>query len=216
MTSSVIIAVDGPVAAGKGTLAKKIASHYGYAYLDTGTLYRAVGLRVLRAGGDPTDMATAASAAEALQAQDLIDPRLRDQTVSEAASKVGMIPAVREALLDFQRNFAHRPPKSAPGAVLDGRDIGTVVCPDATVKIFVTARPEVRVKRRFQEVQSRGGAETLTEVKAEVEARDARDADRNLAPLKPADDAHLLDTSDLAIDGAFAAALAIIEANIRR
>ncbi|HYM33286.1 MAG TPA: (d)CMP kinase [Candidatus Cybelea sp.] len=210
-----IIAIDGPVAAGKGTLARRLAQHFGYAYLDSGSLYRAVARRVLRAGANPSNAATSTAAAKALQADDLNDPALRDQAVGDAASKVAAFPSVREALLEYQRSFAKQPPGGAAGAVLDGRDIGTVVCPGADAKLFVTARPDVRARRRFLEIQARGGPETFEQVLAELKARDARDTARKVAPLKPAPDAHLLDTSDLDIDTAFAAALAYIESRTR-
>jgi cytidylate kinase len=207
-----IIAVDGPVAAGKGTLARRLAAHYGLAYLDSGSLYRAVALKLLRAGAALGDVAAATAAAGALTPADLSDPALRDEATAAGSSVVAAIPEVRAALLDYQRRFAHAP----PGAVLDGRDIGTVVCPDATVKLYVTASAAVRARRRYEEIRARGGSETYRQVLAELEARDARDAGRAAAPLKPAADAHLLDTSDLAIDGAFAAAQALIEAVLRR
>ena len=207
-----IIAVDGPVAAGKGTLARRLADHYGLAYLDSGSLYRAVALKLLRAGTALGDDAAATAAAGTLTPEDLADPALRDEATAAGSSVVAAVPAVRAALLDYQRRFAHTP----PGAVLDGRDIGTVVCPDATVKLYVTASAEVRARRRFSEIRARGGTETYEQVLADLRARDARDAGRATAPLKPADDAHLLDTSDLAIDGAFAAARALIEDVLRR
>ncbi|HUN52379.1 MAG TPA: (d)CMP kinase [Candidatus Sulfotelmatobacter sp.] len=207
-----IIAVDGPVAAGKGTLARRLAAHYGLAYLDSGSLYRAVALKLLRAGAALADVAAATAAAGALTPADLSDPALRDEATAAGSSVVAAIPEVRAALLDYQRRFAHTP----PGAVLDGRDIGTVVCPDATVKLYVTANAAVRARRRYEEIRARGGRETYEQVLADLEARDARDAGRAAAPLKPAADAHLLDTSDLAIDGAFAAAQALIEGVLRR
>jgi len=207
-----IIAVDGPVAAGKGTLARRLATHYGLAYLDSGSLYRAVALKLIRAGAALTDAGAATEAARTLDPALLSDPALRDEATAAGSSVVAAMPAVRAALLDYQRDFAHRP----PGAVLDGRDIGTVVCPDATVKLYVTASAEVRARRRFEEIQARGGAESFDQVLAELRERDARDAGRAAAPLKPAADAHLLDTSDLAIDGAFAKAVAIIEAVLAR
>lgn len=210
-----IIAVDGPVAAGKGTLARKLAAHYGFAYLDTGSLYRAVGLRVLRSGGDPADPAQATAAARALGPADLADPGLRDEATGAAASVVAAIPGVRAALLDYQREFARHPPDGRHGAVLDGRDIGTVVCPSAEVKLFVTASAETRARRRFLELAARGGGATEAEVLADLRARDARDAGRTAAPLKPAPDAHLLDTTILDIDAAFAAAVAVVEARIK-
>ena len=211
-----IIAVDGPVAAGKGTLARRLAQYFGFAYLDSGSLYRAVGRKLLKAGLDPADPACAADAAASLTPDDLADPALRDEATGAAASMVGAIPAVRAALLDYQRKFAHSPPGGESGAVLDGRDIGTVVCPDATVKLYVTASPEVRAGRRFREIQANGGQESYAQVLADLRERDLRDSSRAVAPLKSAADAHLLDTSDLAIDDAFAQAKAIIEGQIRR
>ncbi len=198
---SFAVAIDGPAAAGKGTISRAVAAHFGFAHLDTGLLYRAVGAKVL-------DGAEAVEAAEALRAEDLSADNLRTAEVAQAASKVAVIPEVREALVDFQRAFARRD----GGAVLDGRDIGTVICPDAEVKIFVTASPEVRAKRRFLELQSAGSAMSLEAVLADVMARDARDRDRATAPMKPADGSLLLDTSEMTIDEAVAAAIKAIEA----
>lgn len=202
-----IVAVDGPAAAGKGTLARRLAAHLGLPYLDTGLLYRAVGLAVLRAGADPGDDEAAASAARRLDPADLADADLRSERAGAAASRVAAIPAVREALLAFQRDFAHRP----PGAVMDGRDIGTVVCPDADVKLFVTAAPEIRANRRWKELQGRGLSAIRERVLAEMQERDARDSARGVAPLLQAPDAIALDTSDMDADAAFAAALAIVD-----
>lgn len=198
---SFAVAIDGPAAAGKGTISRAVAAHFGFAHLDTGLLYRAVGAKVL-------DGAEAVEAAEALRAEDLDADNLRTAEVAQAASKVAVIPEVRAALVDFQRAFARRD----GGAVLDGRDIGTVICPDAEVKIFVTASPEVRAKRRFLELQSAGSAMSLEAVLADVMARDARDRDRATAPMKPADGSLLLDTSEMTIDEAVAAAIKAIEA----
>ena len=202
-----IIAIDGPAGSGKGTLAKRIAAHYGLACLDTGLLYRAVARDVRHAGLALDDPGAAAAAARNLDATTLADPGLRDPGVGDAASIVARIPAVRQALLDFQRDFA----RQLPGAVLDGRDIGTVVLPDADAKIFVTAAVEVRARRRFEELRSRGedvGYDNVLEV---IRRRDARDAGRDAAPMKPAADAFLLDTTDLDIEAAFRAAVALIE-----
>ncbi len=193
-----IVAVDGPVAAGKGTLARLLAKHFGLAYLDTGSLYRAVASKVLRTGAAPEQ------AAQSLDAADLAAPDLRAEAVGQMASKVAAIPAVRAALLDYQRSFARNP----PGAVLDGRDIGTVVCPWAEVKLFVTASPERRANRRYLELRAKGDNVSEADVLADLIARDARDSARDVAPLKPALDAHLLDTTDLAIEAAFEAARA--------
>ena len=202
-----IIAVDGPVAAGKGTLARRLAEHYGLAYLDTGALYRAVGLALLDGGQSPDDLEAAVAAARTLDAESLQDPRLREERVGEAASRVAALRPVREELLVFQRAFARRP----PGAVLDGRDIGTVVCPDADVKLFVTAPPEARARRRHAELLARGEHMSFAEVLADLERRDERDRDRAVSPLRPAADASLLETTNLDIEAAFRGARAIVE-----
>jgi len=202
-----IIAIDGPAGAGKGTLAKRLAAHFGLHHLDTGLLYRAVGRDVLAAGGDPDDAAAATAAARALDPATLDDPELRSERVGAAASTVSAIPSVRTALLDFQRGFACRP----PGAVLDGRDIGTVICPEAEVKLFVNASAEVRAERRWRELAARGDTTTRARVLAELRTRDERDSKRGVAPLVPAVDAVVLDTSGLDADAAFAAALTAIE-----
>lgn len=215
MTRSVVIAVDGPVAAGKGTLARRLADKYGYAYLDTGSLYRAVGSRVLRAGGDPADADFAARMAESLEESDLAATDLRSEAVGLAASKVAVVPGVRAALLDYQRRFALAPPGGRPGAVLDGRDIGTVVCPDAAVKLFVTARDEIRADRRHKELMDKGENVTFERVLADLRQRDEQDRSRSTAPLRPAEDAHLLDTSDLAIEAAVTAAADIVSATLK-
>lgn len=198
---SFAVAIDGPAAAGKGTISRAVSAHFGFAHLDTGLLYRAVGAKVLE-GAD------AIEAAEALRAEDLQAGNLRSAEVAQAASKVAVIPEVRAALVDFQRAFARRD----GGAVLDGRDIGTVICPDAEVKIFVTASPEVRAKRRFLELQAAGSTMSLDEVLADVLARDARDSERATAPMKPAEGALILDTSEMTIDEAVAAATKAIAA----
>lgn len=201
-----IIAIDGPAAAGKGTLARRLAVHYGLNYLDTGALYRAVGLAVLLGGADPADPAAAEAAARALDPAGLGDPALRGEEAGQAASKVAAIPAVRQALLDFQRTYA----ATAPGAVLDGRDIGTVVCPEAPVKLFVTASLECRAERRLKELLDKGVSAIRERVLQEMKDRDARDSARSVAPLVPAADAVVLDTSELDADAAFAAAVRII------
>ena len=203
-----IIAIDGPAASGKGTLGKKLAAHYGYRHLDTGLLYRAVARDVLAAGHVLTDEARAIAAAQAIDPGTFGDVELKSQQIGEGASVISVIPAVRAALFDFQRSFA----KGPPGAVLDGRDIGTVICPDADVKIFVTASPEVRARRRVAEATSRGEAADEAKVLADIIRRDQRDSSRSTAPLKAAADAHLLDTSHLDIDSAFRAAIDIVEA----
>lgn len=207
-----VVAIDGPVAAGKGTLARKLAARFGFAYLDTGALYRAVGSKVLRSGGDPDDAGFATTAAEGLEAADLVAGDLRSEAVGLAASKVATVPGVRAALLQYQRHYAASPPDGESGAVLDGRDIGTVVCPDADVKLFVTASDSVRAGRRHQELLARDGAAApdFATVLADLRRRDAQDSARATAPLKPADDALLLDTSDLAIDAAAQAAIEIV------
>lgn len=195
------IAIDGPAAAGKGTISKAVAAHYGFAHLDTGLLYRAVGAKML-AGVDPIE------AAQALMPEDLEDDSLRTPEVAQAASKVAVIPEVRAALVDFQRAFARR----QGGAVLDGRDIGTVICPQADAKLFVTASAAVRAMRRFQELQGKGHDTSYDTVLADVVARDDRDMNRADAPLRPADDAVLVDTSEMSIEEAVASAIAAIDA----
>ncbi len=196
-----IIAVDGPAAAGKGTIARALARHFGYHFLDTGSLYRMVGLAVLQKGHDPADAAAAVAAAKSLDPKTYIDQDLRAETIGKAASQAAVIPGVRTALLHLQRDFA----RQKPGAVLDGRDIGTVVCPDAEVKLFVTASPEVRARRRQLEL----GAASYETVLAEILNRDARDSKRATAPLVPAPDAVVLDTSKMTIEEAAAAAIRI-------
>ncbi len=206
-----VIAVDGPAASGKGTLARRLAAHYGLAYLDTGSLYRATALAVMLAGGDPSDEAAAVEAAQTLDPVRFTDEQLRSPGAGEAASKVAAIPAVRTALLDLQRSVASK----IPGAVLDGRDIGTVVCPDADAKLFVTAAPETRAQRRHLEHLGRGEDISYDEVLADIRRRDERDSGRAVAPLVPAADAHLLDTTELGIEAAFQAALDLVESVLR-
>ena len=198
---SFTIAIDGPAASGKGTLSKALASHFGYRHLDTGLLYRAVAAKVL-SGVDPVE------AAMGLRAEDLEGEDLRSAAVAQEASRVAVIPEVRAALLDFQRAFAAR----SGGAVLDGRDIGTVICPEAEVKLFVIATPEVRAMRRYLEMQSKGAEVTLEDVLSEVRERDARDSARAAAPLKPAKDAVVIDTSKMSIEEAVTKAIALIKA----
>lgn len=209
-----IIAVDGPAASGKGTLARRLAAHFGFAYLDTGLLYRGVAMALLRAGGDPRDQAAAVEAARALTVDDLDAADLRGDEAAQAASVVAAIPAVRAALVDLQRAFAEAPPNRAPGAVLDGRDIGTVVCPDATAKIFVTADPEVRAERRHKELLQRGVESIYARVLQDLNERDARDGRRATSPMMAAEDAFVLDTSDLDADAAFAAALRFVTSRV--
>ena len=202
-----IIAIDGPAASGKGTLAKKLAAHYGLRHLDTGLLYRAVALGVLQAGYKPGDRDRAIASAKAIDPATFDETALKRYEVGEAASVVSAIPEVRAALFNLQQEFA----KAPPGAVLDGRDIGTVICPNADVKIFVTATPEVRAQRRTMELRGRGEKADETAVLADILARDERDRSRSAAPLVQAQDAHLLDTSALDIEGSFKAALAVVE-----
>ena len=203
-----IIAIDGPAASGKGTLGKRLAAHYGLRHLDTGLIYRAVAKALLDGGHSPGNRARAVAAAEALDPNRFDEAALKSQAVGEAASQVSAIAEVRRALLAFQRGFGRTP----PGAVLDGRDIGTVIFPDADVKIFVTATPQVRARRRAVELQAAGGMVNEEEVLADILRRDERDTSRAAAPLKPAPDAHLLDTTHLDIDAAFRAAIDIVEA----
>lgn len=205
-----IIAIDGPAASGKGTLARRIAAEFGLAYLDTGLLYRAVARDVLARGGSLEDEALAVRIARTLEAATLADSGLRLPGVGDAASIVARIPTVRAALLDFQRDFA----RQEPGAVLDGRDIGTVVCADAPVKLFITADVEVRARRRYLEQRARGEPVTYDGVLEVIRRRDARDAERADAPMKVADDAMLLDTSNLDIEAAFAIAIGLIKRRI--
>lgn len=205
--AALVIAIDGPAASGKGTLAKRLALHYGLPHLDTGLLYRAVALTLIDAGADLDDAGAAARAAADLSAERLSDPRLRERAMGEAASRVSSVPEVRAALLSWQRRFADGP----DGAVLDGRDIGTVVCPAARVKLFIVAAPEERARRRHRELLGRGEEATLAAILADIRARDARDSSRAAAPLKVAEDAVVLDTTELDADAAFAEAVAIVE-----
>jgi cytidylate kinase len=203
-----IIAIDGPAASGKGTLGKRLARHYGLRHLDTGLIYRAVAKALLDAGHSPEDLARARAAAKALDPSCFEGAALKAQAVGAAASLVSAIPEVRSVVLAFQRDFG----RTAPGAVLDGRDIGTVIFPDADVKIFVTASPEVRARRRTAELEQAGERIDEREVLADIRRRDERDSKRPVAPLKQAPDAHLLDTTHLDIDAAFRAAIDIVEA----
>ena len=201
-----VIAIDGTFSSGKGTLAKQLAAHYGLPHLDTGKLYRAVARDVLAAGVSVDDADQAARIASRIDATTLDDPYLKSGEIGAAASKVSVHPAVRQALFEFQRDFAAR------GAVLDGRDIGTVICPGADVKLFVTASLEVRAQRRVAEMAERGIDANLDDIRDDLARRDERDANRPISPLKKADDAHLLDTTNLDIEAAVAAAKAIIDA----
>ena len=215
-----IIAIDGPAASGKGTLARAVAETLSYAHLDTGALYRAVGYEVLQIGGDPANEKAATNAAQSLKdkisaasSPDLIlhNKTLREDHIGNAASQVAAVTTVREILLDLQRDFAQNPGESYQGAVLDGRDIGTVICPKADVKLFVTADHEIRAERRLKELQSKGIAATKDAVLKDMQERDARDAERQTAPMKPASDAIVLDTSDLNAGQALEKALDIIK-----
>lgn len=207
---SIVIAVDGTAASGKGTLAKKLAAHFGFHHLDSGSLYRLTALGVIDAGGDPNNEADAVKAAHAIDPSKSGDMRIRSAEIGKAASLVSVFPPVRAALLDYQRGFA----RHEPGAVIDGRDIGTVVCPDATAKLFVDASPEVRAHRRWLELESYGQAPNEAQILREIRERDERDTNRAISPQKPAADADLLDTSHLGIDAAFAAALALVQPKI--
>jgi cytidylate kinase len=204
---NLVIAVDGPAASGKGTIAKALARHYGLPHLDTGKLYRATGLALRLAGGDPADAAAATLAAEALDPLLLDEPDLMSSANAEAASIVSAHPGVRAALLARQRAFAAQ----AGGAVLDGRDIGTVIAPDASAKLFVTAASEERARRRWKELVGKGEACNLADVLADIAARDARDSGRSAAPLRRADDAALLDTTELGIEAAVQRAIVLVE-----
>ena len=206
-----IIAIDGPAASGKGTLGKKLAAHYGLRHLDTGLLYRAVAKTLMDASKQPTDVPAAVAAAKALDPAKFDEAALKGPAIGEAASLVSAIPEVRAALVTFQRDFAAKP----PGAVVDGRDIGTVICPDADVKIFVTASPEVRAGRRTAEYRGQGRDIDQATVLADIMARDARDTSRAVSPLKQAADAYLLDTTNLDIDGAMRAAIAVVDKHRR-
>ena len=215
MTSEpVIIAVDGPAASGKGTLARRLAAHFDYAYLDTGSLYRALAYDVLRRGEAPENASAGLRAAKALDLAMLNDPdilaALRTDAVGTAASLVAAQPDTRAAILQIQRDIADTPPDDKAGAVLDGRDIGTIVCPQAAHKIFVTARAEIRAERRWRELLQHDPQVSLEDVLADLKARDKRDSERVTAPMRAAQDAHLLDTSDLSIEEACEAALALV------
>ena len=211
MDKGLIIAVDGPAASGKGTIAKALARHFKLPHMDTGLLYRAVALNLWRWGGDPGNEFAALRASHELGV-DPDDPELRSETVSQIASAISLYPSVRTALLSRQQEFAGQP----GGAVLDGRDIGTVIAPEADVKLFVTASPEARAKRRLQELEQRGMTAGYADVLADIHARDARDSSREVAPLRQAPDALLLDTSELGIDEAVAEAIRLVEEKVAR
>ena len=207
-----IIAVDGPAASGKGTIARALAGHYGLPHLDTGLLYRAVALNLLRWGGDPDSEFAAVRACDFSQT-DFADPELKSEAAGGLASRISVFPTVRATLAQRQRDFATN---QDGGAVLDGRDIGTVIAPDAHAKLFVTARPEIRAERRFAELQRLGVQAHYADVLLDIQARDARDSGRDAAPLRQADDADLLDTSDMAIDAAVQRAISLVEARLKR
>lgn len=210
----VVIAVDGTAASGKGTLAKRLAAHFRFAHLDSGSLYRLTALRVLRAAGEANNEEMAVVAAQAVDPSDAGRCDLRGDDIARAASIVAAFPRVRAALLDYQRRFASVPPEGARGAVIDGRDIGTVVCPQADAKLFIDAEPHVRAHRRWLELRSGGADISEAAVLADIRARDARDRNRSVAPLKPAPDAILLDTTGLDIDAAFAAAFDLVRPKV--
>ncbi len=205
--TSFVVAIDGPAASGKGTLARRIAIHYGIPHLDTGLTYRAVAKALLDQGLPLDDEAIAADVALNLDLHEMDKAVLSAHHIGEAASKVAVMPAVRRALVEAQRNFA----AALPSSVLDGRDIGTVVCPQAEIKLFVTASPEVRAQRRFDEILAKGGAADFDEILADLKKRDDRDMNRTDSPLRPAEDAHLLDTSEMSIEAAFLAAKKLID-----
>lgn len=205
-----VIAIDGTFASGKGTLGKGLAAHYGLPYLDTGKLYRATAKRVLDAGGDVSNSSDGTNAAKRISAKDLADPILKSGPIGAAASKVSVHPDVRAALFKFQRDFA------AKGGVLDGRDIGTVICPDADVKLYVTASPEERAHRRHAELTGYGETLSVADVLAQLKERDTRDSTRAAAPLKPAEDAHLLDTTGMSIAEVLQAAIEMCDAILVR
>lgn len=221
---AIVIAIDGPAASGKGTLARRIAAELNYAWLDTGLIYRAAGMIAADTGADPGEPVAAAEAARTLAHRiaergptAMDDPRLRSDDAADAASKLSVVPAARAALLELQRAFARNPSshgRPAAGAVLDGRDIGTVICPDADVKLYVIAAVEERARRRVKELQGRGQTAIYDAVLEDLKQRDARDSQRAVAPLKPAADAFLLDTSALDADQALAAALSIINGKL--
>lgn len=225
MTNKPTIAIDGPSAAGKGTLALAIAEHLNYAFMDTGALYRASALELLSAGGIATDTEAAIKSAQTLSdkitaankpAEILDNPNLRTNKIGQAASKMAANQDVRAALNDLQQNFAKNPGDTYNGAVLDGRDIGTVICPNADIKLFITASTEIRAERRYKELQNRGISTTNAEVLRDMRERDERDSQRAVAPLKPADDAVIIDTSDLSASQAFDKAMEIINQTIKK
>jgi cytidylate kinase len=205
-----VVAIDGPAASGKGTLARRLAERFHFAHLDTGKLYRATALLALEAGGDPADPAVGVAAARRIDPASLADPRLSDEPITRASAIVAAIPVVRIALLQMQRDFVMHSPAPARGVVLDGRDIGTVVCPDAAVKLFITATPEARAGRRFKELRERGVPAIYRDVLADMKERDARDSERRVAPLAAAPDAVTIDTTRLDADQVFEQASKLI------
>ncbi|HHI88845.1 MAG TPA: (d)CMP kinase [Hellea balneolensis] len=211
-----VIAIDGTFASGKGTLARRLAEHFGFAYLDTGKLYRAVARRALQAGTELDNAQALADLARQITPEELDNVELKSGPVGAAASKVAILPDVRAALFQFQRDFAMHPGKGYKGAVLDGRDIGTVICPEADVKLYVDASPDVRARRRYLELRSYGENVSLAQVAADLAERDNRDKSRPLAPLKIAENAHLLDTTNLSIDAAFEQAKALVLAVLKQ
>ena len=213
MTHKPIIAIDGPAASGKGTLARKLAAHLNYGYMDTGLLYRATAFKVLEAGQDPSDEGTAKTAAQSLQLSDIDNEDLRRDEVGTAASKVAAQPTVRQALLEMQKNFAQNPGEGYDGAILDGRDIGTVIAPEADIKLFITASVEIRAQRRLKELQSKGIQVTYTTVLDDMQARDARDAHTLEAHTAEGYRTNVLDSSDLSPEEMFAHALALIQSS---
>ena len=208
-----VVAIDGPVAAGKGTLGRRVADYFGFAYLDTGALYRAVAMRMLRSGDTLGNVKAMVTQARAINLSDLDDLELRTAATGKAASIIAAQFELRSALLEYQRKFASHPPGQAQGAVLDGRDIGTVVCPDAEVKLFVTANSETRAMRRHAELIARAQDIRLDAVRADLLKRDQQDSNRKTSPLTLAADAHLLDTTKMDIETAFQAALGIVIAH---
>lgn len=215
-----IIAIDGPSASGKGTIARRLAEHLNFAHLDTGLLYRAVALSVLTGGKDASDPIAALNAAQHLNLSSLqsvaADPELREEKTSKAASKVAAMPEIRASLLKFQQDFCRSPPNNKAGSVLDGRDIGTIIAPQASVKLYITASPEARAERRFKELRERGESVSHAAVLADMLERDARDASRSVAPAKPALDALIIDTTSLTADEALKQAVLVTEARLQK
>jgi cytidylate kinase len=213
--TSIIIAVDGPAASGKGTLARRLARHFNFTHLDSGALYRLTALSVLEGGGDPANIEDAIRGVHSIDLGRAGDPAIRTDVIGTAASKVSAIPAVRAALHDFQTSFLAHPPGGGLGAVMDGRDIGTVIAPNAAAKLYLEANPEVRAQRRWLELRAMGIDKEVETLMGEIQARDHADRTRAISPLRRAPDADLLDTSNLDIDAAFAAALVLVEPKVR-